>query len=394
MGSEDIDGVAQHVCTSRRRSVWRLGVWAAAATAVGGLLVLCLQVAVILRSKASQRHDVAPSAPELATRVVSFFEEKSSGGDDDGASADVYEIVEGPQLADEVFAAYIDSSDAYLPGLEALATSLLDVGSTRPLVVIVTAAPSEALRRAAKCLKLTIVRMPPVPNPFSDDDYGGQESPFGNPIRFKKVFSKLNIWRLPVKIAVFLDADMVVLKNIDELFAPSEPALRASPDKLWDGAKSVLNSDKGIFNSGLLVIRPSDATFRDILKKLPEVSKDGAGNYAKLSDGSDQGFLNAYFRQMWVGDAILDSKYNTMWWYAMDHYACDMTKISVLHNVGEPKPWMKKKKESLLHTIEHPFTWIEKNLHEGLCGKSDEAWEKAFKSFTRRCGSSDAITED
>jgi hypothetical protein len=377
---EDFDGLK---VASSRRSLWRLGAWAAAATAIGGFLVLSLQVAVISRSRTAHRYERPPSVPAFATHLVGFSEDNTSKTV--AASTDGVEIIQGPPLGDEVFAAYVDSSDAYLPGLEALAASLIDVGSTRALAVILTDAPSKALQSAARCLNLTLVRMSRVANPFSADHYDGQENPFSSPVRFKKVFSKLNIWRLPVKRVVFLDADMVVLKNIDELFTPGEPVFRASPDKLWDGnAKSVLISSTGIFNSGLLVIEPSMATFKDMLQKLPSITANE--KYGKFADGSDQGFLNKYYEKEWVGDAILDTKYNTMWWYAMVHYQCQMDKISVLHNVGEPKPWMKEKKQSVLTTIEHPFTWIEKNLHEGMCGNSDEAWETAFKSFTRRCG--------
>jgi lipopolysaccharide biosynthesis glycosyltransferase len=313
---------------------------------------------------------------------VSLFEISNS-------SDSQVKILQGPPLHDEMFVTYIDSSDSDLPGLQAMATSLLDIGSTRGLAVIVTDNPSEALQKTASCLKFTLVRMPgDVSNLLSPDSYSSQDrADFSS--RFRKVLPKLNIWRLPVKRAIYLDYDMVALQNIDELFEAGEPVLRAAPNKLWDGSQTAFTmaSDKGIFNSGLLVVRPSEATFRDMVRKLPEASADssGFGQYSKFAeDGSDQGFLNAYFEEAWVGDAILDTAYNTMWWYAATHDACDLSKIKVLQNAGDPKPWMKKKR-SLFSKIEHPFTWLSSNIHENACSNSDEAWERASKSYNRRC---------
>lgn len=71
-------------------------------------------------------------------------------------------------------------------------------------------------------------------------------------------FSKLHIWRLiQFQKGVFLDADTLVLSNVDTLFDYEE--LSAAPDVGWPD----------IFNSGVFVFRPSLATFQ----KLVDIAK-------------------------------------------------------------------------------------------------------------------------
>jgi len=68
-------------------------------------------------------------------------------------------------------------------------------------------------------------------------------------------FTKIQVWRqLDLAKVVFMDADMLAVKNMDELFEREE--LSASPDVGWPDC----------FNSGLFVCRPSEATFTGLLQ--------------------------------------------------------------------------------------------------------------------------------
>lgn len=68
-------------------------------------------------------------------------------------------------------------------------------------------------------------------------------------------FSKLNAWRLEqYSKCVFLDADTLVLTNVDELFEREE--LSAAPDIGWPD----------IFNSGVFVFCPNRATFNALME--------------------------------------------------------------------------------------------------------------------------------
>lgn len=66
--------------------------------------------------------------------------------------------------------------------------------------------------------------------------------------------TKLHCWRLiEFSKAVFMDADTLVMHNIDDLFA--RPELSAAPDVGWPDC----------FNSGVFVYTPSMQTYQKIL---------------------------------------------------------------------------------------------------------------------------------
>lgn len=86
-------------------------------------------------------------------------------------------------------------------------------------------------------------------------------------------YSKLRIWQLTqYQKVIFIDADLIVLNNLDHLF--TYPQL------------SAVGKDKYLFNSGLFVIEPSHCMFRVLMEKISTL-----GSY----NGGDQGFLNEAF---------------------------------------------------------------------------------------------------
>jgi glycogenin len=110
--------------------------------------------------------------------------------------------------------------------------------------------------------------------------------------RFDKVFTKLRAWELDgFDKVVLLDADMVVLQNLDDLF--ERPELAAAPD--------FLRPDH--FNSGTMVLEPSRDKLARMLRQLAE---------SPTYDGGDQGFLNTFFGDWYTGpgDRRLPTWYN------------------------------------------------------------------------------------
>ena len=68
-------------------------------------------------------------------------------------------------------------------------------------------------------------------------------------------FSKINAWRLvQYSKCVFLDADTLILQNVDELFEREE--FSAAPDIGWPDC----------FNSGVFVFEPSLQTFYNLME--------------------------------------------------------------------------------------------------------------------------------
>ena len=84
-------------------------------------------------------------------------------------------------------------------------------------------------------------------------------------------FSKLHAWRLTrYSKCVFLDADTLVLENVDELFDREE--LSAAPDIGWPDC----------FNSGVFVYQPSLETFSNLLAMAQHTGSFDGKNFSTI----------------------------------------------------------------------------------------------------------------
>jgi glycogenin glucosyltransferase len=159
--------------------------------------------------------------------------------------------------------------DRYVPGAEVLGRSLRASGTRAELVLLATADVTRVGRARLRAQGWSIRDVAPIPSPHPE----AHMLP-----RFADVFTKLRAWELEeFDRVVLLDADTLVLRNVDELF--DRPAFAAAPDFFLPDR----------FNSGVVVLAPSRATFADMVQALD--GEAGAEGY----DGGDQGFLNAYF---------------------------------------------------------------------------------------------------
>nr|XP_020472270.1 glycogenin-1-like isoform X1 [Monopterus albus] len=136
--------------------------------------------------------------------------------------------------------------------------------------------------------------------------------------------TKLHCWTLTqYSKCVFMDADTLVLSNIDELFEREE--LSAAPDPGWPDC----------FNSGVFVFRPSNETHEQLLAFCSE-----NGSF----DGGDQGLLNSFFNTWATADISkhLPFIYNlssiAIYSYlpAFKQYGHG---AKVVHFLGKVKPW-------------------------------------------------------
>ena len=167
------------------------------------------------------------------------------------------------------------NGDAYVPGVEALGGSLDRAGAKHPKLLVVTPDVPEHARKLLADKGWTLRDCEPIANPRTDQDMFFS--------RFRNTFSKLNAWSLTeLDKIVLLDADTIVLQNIDELF--ERPSLAAAPDFLLPDR----------FNSGVMVVDPSRDVFERMLDALFT-----SGSY----DGGDQGFLNTFYPDWYTGPA-------------------------------------------------------------------------------------------
>jgi len=135
-------------------------------------------------------------------------------------------------------------------------------------------------------------------------------------------FTKLLAWNLvDYEKVVLIDSDMVVLRNIDHLFGHAECSAVEDP------------GSPGLFNSGLMVIRPDTEVFDAMLKSLPNLQSYNSG---------DQGFLNLFFNQTWTTNPALRLPITYNIFPRMKHYASwglYKKDMHVLHFTAEIKPW-------------------------------------------------------
>ena len=121
--------------------------------------------------------------------------------------------------------------------------------------------------------------------------------------RFKGVFTKLRAWDLEeYDKAVLLDIDMLVLKNIDDLFGWETPAAVFRGHENEDAPGSSKTGDqyfsregdrgKGGINAGVIVLRPSSSEFRRMALKLQ--------NPGEATNGPEQDFLSDWYFDKWL----------------------------------------------------------------------------------------------
>ena len=133
-------------------------------------------------------------------------------------------------------------------------------------------------------------------------------------------FAKLRLWQLTdYDKIVFIDADAIVLKNIDRLF--QYPEFSAAPNVYESLA------DFHRLNSGVFVARPSEATFAAMLERL-----DRRDAFWRRTD---QTFLESFFPD-WQGLPVFFNMLQYVWFNLPELW--DWKRISVLHYQYE-KPW-------------------------------------------------------
>ncbi|KAG6517245.1 UDP-glucuronate:xylan alpha-glucuronosyltransferase 1-like [Zingiber officinale] len=213
----------------------------------------------------------------------------------------------------EAYATILHSADVYVCGAIAAARSIRLSGSKRDLVILVDDTVGDHHRSGLAAAGWKIKTVTRIRNPKAERDAYNEWN-----------YSKFRLWQLTdYDKLIFIDADLLVLRNIDFLFTMPEIA--------------ATGNDAAYFNSGVMVVEPSNCTYRLLMDHIDEIES---------YNGGDQGYLNEIFtwwhripRQMnflkhfWVGDeeGIKAAKTRL--------FAADPPVLYVLHFLGV-KPWL------------------------------------------------------
>ncbi|WP_425070397.1 glycosyltransferase [Sagittula sp. S175] len=161
-------------------------------------------------------------------------------------------------------------------------------------------------------------------NPFTKGEKPAFHTPLDN-------FCKLRLWQLPYDRVIFLDADTLVIRNIDRLF--DYPEFSAAPN-VYEAL-----SDFHRLNSGVFTARPSEDTFQRMLATL-----DTPGAFWKRTD---QSFLESFFPD-WHGLPVTFNMLQYVWFNLPDLW--HWPSVNVIHYQYE-KPWQNHAKANRLRPL-------------------------------------------
>ena len=232
------------------------------------------------------------------------------------------------------------STESYLPGVLALHESLKRTRTPYPFATAISAHISPDIDMVLAAAGILVRRIPEttaIPKDMVENNG-----------HWGHTFDKVHLFGLPgFDKLVYVDSDMIVLENMDELF--DKPHMSAV------AAGRLVESDSDRLNGGLMVIEPedklADKIFATLPKALAEVAAMGVQNLG------DQDLINAYYPDWRCTPALqLDQGYNLFQCY-LDVYiekhgfrlpqhlskapAKSGQPIKIVHFIGPRKPWMK-----------------------------------------------------
>eukprot|EP01018_Ginkgo_biloba_P011037 Gb_18517 [translate_table: standard] len=170
---------------------------------------------------------------------------------------------QGP-LSQQTSEAYVTLlyGDEFLLGVRVLGKSIRDTGTSKDMVVLVSDGVSAYAIQLLQADGWIVEHIRLLANPNHK-----------RPKRFWGVYTKLKIFNMTnYKKVVYLDADTIVLRSIEDLF------------QCRKFCANLKHSER--LNSGVMVVEPSESVFKDMMTKV---------NTLPSYTGGDQGFLNSYY---------------------------------------------------------------------------------------------------
>lgn len=213
----------------------------------------------------------------------------------------------------EAYATILHSAQMYVCGAITAAQSIRMAGSTRDLVILVDETISEYHRGGLEAAGWKIHTIQRIRNPKAEPEAYNEWN-----------YSKFRLWQLTdYDKIIFIDADLLILRNIDFLFEMPEI--------------SAIGNNATLFNSGVMVVEPSNCTFQLLMDHINEIVS---------YNGGDQGYLNEIFtwwhripkhmnflKHFWEGDEEEKKVMKTRL------FGADPPILYVIHYLGN-KPWL------------------------------------------------------
>ncbi|KAI8028403.1 putative UDP-glucuronate:xylan alpha-glucuronosyltransferase 4 [Camellia lanceoleosa] len=256
-----------------------------------------------------------------------------------------------PQRPREAYVTILHSSETYVCGAIALAQSIIQTNSTKDLVLLADDSISRKSLQGLRAAGWKVKHIDRIRSPYARKDAYNEWN-----------YSKLRVWELTnYDKVIFIDADLIVLKNMDGFFV--YPQL------------SAIGNDKFLFNSGVMLVEPSKCTFETLMEKRYRVTS---------YNGGDQGFLNEMFTwwHRWP------SKVNHLKISVGDHNKVHdqmiPKNIYTIHYLGL-KPWM--------CYMDYDCNWDMLDRHRYASDAAHQRWWQVYKAMPKRLQSYCALSE-
>ncbi|CAI5951221.1 unnamed protein product, partial [Closterium sp. NIES-65] len=155
------------------------------------------------------------------------------------------------------YATVLHSSEHYVCGAIVLGHSIRRTGSRHEMVVLVSKEIREESRRGLREAGWTVKEVERIRNPNA---HNGTYNEWN--------YSKLRLWQqTEYTKLLFIDSDLLLLANVDFLFSYPEISARGN-----DGSD---------FNSGVMVLEPSDCTFELLMENIGRVRSANGGDQVR-----------------------------------------------------------------------------------------------------------------
>lgn len=221
------------------------------------------------------------------------------------------------------------SSDEYLIGVLCLNQSLKDAKSKYPLVVLVNDKISEKAKKVLEENEIETINA----KSFVLPDWIVEKNRTSH-ANWSNTFDKLSIFELTeFDKLVFLDSDMFVRNNIDELF--EKPDMSATVDR---NDTVLVKENYQKITSGMLVLEPKLGMISEFLSIINDESIKN-----KYTSIGDQDIIQLYYSDWGEKQELhLPVKYN-MFFGDIEYYVnkeiYSLDDISIIHFITSNKPW-------------------------------------------------------
>ncbi len=222
------------------------------------------------------------------------------------------------------------STENYLDAILKTYKNLKQTNTKYPFSVLVTDLVSEETENKLKAEGINVIRRKSIE--ISEEALNRNKN--SNSAHWNYTFDKLNIFELTeFEKIVYLDSDLFIMKNIDELF--EKESVSAVIDRRTN---PLIEEDWKKLNSGVMVIKPETGMVEKFQEALNTVLASG-------KKCGDQDVLQEYYTD-WPNqeELHLDTKYNVFFPF-LDYYTGkNMLKfedVSIIHFswCGTKKPW-------------------------------------------------------